>query len=255
MRRKISDELARQNLLRLVGNEYPGRGIILGLDNLLNWVIIYFLTGRSDSSLNRMLEEIANGIQTVVADLSRNTGGNPDLLIYPAILWDRLKKAISGSNGKQTPDLLRSCKSTSPLETLANWQYEPDDPNFTARISLFARYNKKGKPADGQLINLSKESGSDECIRTVYDLHKMGLRPGIGFCLTTYSGNSVGKEPLPGFIGEPFPVQIKPGSIKQIAMAKWALLNEDKRIALAAVRFRPDGSLEKKIINRFSKAA
>ena len=65
----------------LAGNRYPGRGIVLGLDETgENAVIAYFIMGRSVNSRNRVFEESEDGIITRAHDESLMT--DPHLIIY-----------------------------------------------------------------------------------------------------------------------------------------------------------------------------
>ena len=50
-------DIADANLARLRANPYPGRGIVLGLDeDGAHWVQVYWVMGRSANSRNRVLE-------------------------------------------------------------------------------------------------------------------------------------------------------------------------------------------------------
>ena len=74
-------------------------------------------------------------VQPTDADILKQ--GNPDLLIYPAIYFD--EGTVVG-NGKHTQDVKKSFDARkNPLIALttahSRWQYEPDAPNYTPRIS------------------------------------------------------------------------------------------------------------------------
>ena len=60
----------KKNLYKyLAGNEYPGRGIVLGLTpDSKKAVVAYWIMGRSANSRNRVFEPIEGGIRTVAAD-------------------------------------------------------------------------------------------------------------------------------------------------------------------------------------------
>lgn len=60
----------KKNLFKyLSGNEYPGRGIVLGMTpDAQKAVIAYWIMGRSANSRNRVFEAIPGGIRTVAAD-------------------------------------------------------------------------------------------------------------------------------------------------------------------------------------------
>ena len=60
----------KKNLYKyLAGNEYPGRGIVLGQSPDGSKVFVaYWIMGRSANSRNRVFEPIEGGIRTVAAD-------------------------------------------------------------------------------------------------------------------------------------------------------------------------------------------
>ena len=65
-------------------NEYPGRGIVLGLSkDGKNAVIAYFIMGRSANSRNRVFTPANGGIITEAADPARKvfSGPNTDLIV------------------------------------------------------------------------------------------------------------------------------------------------------------------------------
>jgi len=67
----------------LKANPYPGRGIIIGKSGNDKLCLAYFLSGRSQNSRNRILEEINGDIFTRAFDESKIE--DPSLIIYPAI--------------------------------------------------------------------------------------------------------------------------------------------------------------------------
>ena len=53
----------------LAGNDYPGRGIVLGQSpDGEKAYVAYWIMGRSSNSRNRVFEPIPGGIRTVAAD-------------------------------------------------------------------------------------------------------------------------------------------------------------------------------------------
>ena len=63
----------KKNLYKfLAGNEYPGRGIVIGMSpDGDKAMIAYWIMGRSPNSRNRVFEAIPGGIRTVAADPAR----------------------------------------------------------------------------------------------------------------------------------------------------------------------------------------
>ncbi len=91
---------------------YPGRIIIIGTAPAGQRVVLYSITGRSPSSQARRLEidKQAGSIFVKPTDEETLKTGNPDLLVYPAVICKA--GAIAVSNGKQTGDvakLIRPC--------------------------------------------------------------------------------------------------------------------------------------------------
>ena len=73
------------------------------------------------------------------------------------------------------------------------------------------------------------------------------MRPGWGYCITTYEGDGA---PLPPFAGEPFPLPIAADPRRAVAEL-WDLLDRDNRVA-AAAKFidRAGGAVRVELINR-----
>ena len=128
-------------LANLSAMEYPGRVIIIGRGpSGSRAAVVYAITGRSPSSQARRLERREDGVWVRPTDEEVLKKGNPDLLIYPAILFAAAGVAVS--NGRQTADVrsrLDGAAAPGPVEILAGslsgWDFEPDAPIFTPRIS------------------------------------------------------------------------------------------------------------------------
>ncbi len=241
MHQKIA-KTAVENLLALANNIYPGRGIIAGLDDSgKNLIFVYWIMGRSENSRNRIFVEDGPGIlKTKAADPAKVK--DPSLIIYTAIACDAENKMFVVSNGHQTEDIVRSGWET--LDS-GDWAYEPDEPNYTPRIS--ATFDKNDDELNGRAkINILKKSpASVECNSFSYNL---SLLRGFGYCVTTYFGDG---DPLPSFTGDPYLLPLH-GEIENIAENIWSSLNEDNRVSLA-VEFINIETMETKmeIINRF----
>lgn len=214
-------DLAGKNLSALASNPYPGRGIICGLDESSKYLIqVYWIMGRSENSRNRIFVIEDGGVlKTAAADPAKVK--DPSLIIYTAMSETLTKYAVS--NGHQTVDAL----SESGLDlAMMNWTYEPDQPNYTPRISALL----EPKVWSEQVVEMSilkKSPINDECERHIYNL-PLSI-PGLGYCITTYAGDG---NPLPPFAGDPYLLPLA-GSIEDVARAIWAVLNEDNRVSLA----------------------
>jgi hypothetical protein len=215
---------AQENLLKLKENPYPGRGIIVGMDETGKYLIqVYWIMGRSENSRNRVFvldDDDTNGtLRTAAADPAKVK--DPSLIIYTAMSETLMKYAVS--NGHQTMDAL-SEKGLN--ESMKSWQYEPDKPNFTPRITALVQ-PRVWSPQTAEISILKKSQFSDLCQRNLYVVPIS--TPGLGYCITTYSGDG---NPLPAFEGDPYLLPL-PGDIYNVAQTIWDVLNEENRVSLA----------------------
>ena len=192
----------RDFLELLRGNPYPGRGIAVGKNR-----VYYFIMGRSVNSRNRIFEETEDGIRTRAYDESAVT--DPSLIIYHPVRRSELGLIVT--NGDQT-DTIRDMGCFR--KALMTREYEPDEPNYTPRISALLR-------PDGafELAILKRVQG--RCLREFFRYE--GCDEGTGFFLSTYQGNG---SPLPSFAGEPIEVTMPEPE------AVWEALNSDNKVSL-----------------------
>lgn len=231
--------IAEKNLRkRLRENEYPGRGIVIGLDQSGKYLIqVYWIMGRSENSRNRLfVKEGPGNLYTRPLDLEKVK--DPELIIYRAMAERSCIYMIS--NGHQTDTMENSIKNIKnikgPGEFLYNdieinpmlfsWKYEPDEPNFTPRISGFS--NIWNANFYSQLSVLKKSEFSEACERHSYYYDRFAN--GFGYCITTYCRNG---DPLPAFKGDPFLIPLVGQSAQEVAENFWPNLNEENRISLA----------------------
>ena len=123
-------------------NAYPGRGIVLGLDETgKKAVVAYFIMGRSENSRNRVFVEKDGGIITKAFDESKMV--DPSLIIYaPVRLY---KDMLIVTNGDQTDTIHDYLKKGFTFEAALRTRcFEPDAPNYTPRISGLV-LREKGK--------------------------------------------------------------------------------------------------------------
>ena len=213
--------------------EYPGRLIIIGKDGKGEHVLaVYAVTGRSASSQARKMEQEEEAIWVKPTDKDLLKQGNIDLLIYPSIFC--LSQGIAISNGKQTVDVM-ACLSQgeSAAEILSfalrHWDYEPDAPAFTPRISGCILPNKSAA------LSLIRKAHDDSTLRNIYEF---SLAPGKGRMLMTYEGEN--KDPLPSYVGEPKEVEIVGTSPQEVAESVYMSLapregEQDFRVSVACV--------------------
>lgn len=224
-------------------NSYPGRGIVLGVDETgKNAVIVYFIMGRSVNSRNRVFEETEDGIITKAYDESKMV--DPHLIIY-APVRDLGDGRVIVTNGDQTDtvrDFLRAGKSFE--DALRTRTFEDDMPNCTPRISGLVTV---GGGACAYQLSILKSDDNDETSvqRFFYDYPQP--KAGVGHFIHTYQGDGA---PLPSFAGEPEKVTLE-GDIEQLALKVWDALDEDNKVSLY-VSFieRTTGESDSIIINK-----
>jgi len=237
----------------LSSRKYPGRVIIIGQDKSGdNGVIIYAITGRSPSSQARKLELEEDAIWASPTDEEVLKKGNLDLLVYPAILFVPAR-GIAVSNGRQTSDIgSHLLKGQNPLEilesALSQWDFEPDEPIFTPRISGCVL---SGKAAALSIIRRNSDGSSSR------DFYDVPLVSGRGMMIATYSGEN--RDPVPSFTGEPIEVEIHKKRADDMAKSVYDALEpepgeKDLRVSVACVYFSrvSTGQDEIYIINRQS---
>jgi hypothetical protein len=229
----------QQNLAILAANPYPGRLLVVGfVDDIA--VQAYAIGGRSEGSRNRILVLEDGIISTQIFDKTKpNT--SPELTIYDAMR--RTGSTHIVSNGDQTMTAIQYLRSCMSFEEAMNVRtYEPDEPNFTARISGFIEIKPTETHPRLGLSLISKAPDSDQPVRTFYteNSSEIQLESGIGYALHTYTGNG---SPLPPFIEAPFRLPILPDP-KAMAELLWEHLDDSTRIAVAAKTITPDGQVD-----------
>lgn len=222
-----------KGLEKLIEKDYPGRLIIIGADRTgKSLIVLYAITGRSPSSQARKIEYSDHKFLVKPTDESILKTGNVDLLIYPAIL---LSEGIVVSNGKQTDDIqaasLKSGNAAHILEmSLAKWEYEPDAPTFTPRISA---YVLPLKSAAFSIIKRAEDNTSQ------HKYFEIPLLPGQGKMISTYAGEN--KDPLPSFMNDPEDVSLSCSTAEDMAEAVYEAMkpkkkaDKDFRVAVACV--------------------
>ena len=219
---------------------YPGRGIAVGMNDDGSAVIMYFIMGRSENSRNRVFVPQEGGCRTQAFDPSKMV--DPSLIIYNCVRT--LGNQIIATNGDQTDTIYDHLKSGGSFESaLSTRAFEPDEPNYTPRISALV---KMGEKSFGYKLSILKAMGEGgPCARYYFDYS----RPvkGLGHFIHTYQGDG---SPLPSFEGEPERIALT-GGIDPMTERAWAALNEDNRVSLYVRHIDPaTGRDEMRIVNR-----
>ena len=209
-------------LLRV--NPYPGRGIIVGCsEDGGRSVMLYFIMGRSENSRNRVFAKTDDGIRTAPFDPAKIT--DPSLVIYHPVRVTGGQTIVT--NGKQT-DTIRDYLSSGRdfRSALLRWEFEPDAPNYTPRISGLVE-----RDGSYSLSILKTSYGSPDCCLRSFFEYSAAI-PGLGHFISTYKTDG---EPLPAFEGEPIPINIASAKgLEYFANTVWNSLNDDNKVSLYA---------------------
>lgn len=228
----------------LEGNAYPGRGLVIGVDaEGKNAVAAYFIMGRSENSRNRIFVRDGEGIRTEAFDPSKMK--DPSLIIYAPVRV--LDHDTIVTNGDQTDTIYKSMQAGNTFEqSLRTRTFEPDEPNFTPRISGVLHVKNNAFSYEMSILK-SAYGNPAACHRFTFQFEAV---KGEGHFIHTYLGDG---NPLPSFTGEPKHVAID-GDIDTFTNNVWNSLNEDNKVSLF-VRYINivDGSCATRIINKNEK--
>ena len=216
----------------LAHNPYPGRGLVIAKSNDADWLILYWIMGRSVSSRNRRFLAEGGILRTEPIDPSLIV--DPSLIIYEAML--ELPGIYLVSNGDQTRTMYETMQGGGTIEdALGKREREPDAPNFTPRISGALSF--KGREAS-VVLSMLKANPLDPAYTDRFFYRPSMPKAGFGVGVTTYSGDG---NPLPSFAGEPLLLPCN-GSAEEVLDRYWNALNTDNRVAMAAKEISEHGS-------------
>ena len=240
----------------LAGNSYPGRGLLVGCtaDGAAS-VQLYWLMGRSQDSRNRRLARAPDGsVRVTVADAAAGVArGDPSLLLYRALCAVRRgdgSVAHVVGNGDQTDTIAAGLAGgESFIAAFARRDVEPDAPHYTARIAGAVTVGGNAGEANCELAIVKTVGGGEPPRTSCQHFTYRRVRPGWGYCITTYERDGA---PLPPFAGEPFALPVASEPRRAVAEL-WHLLDRDNRVA-AAAKFidRASGAVRVEVINRHS---
>ena len=210
----------------LAGNEYPGRGICIGLTpGGKKAMIAYFIMGRSVNSRNRVFDPIEGGIRTVACDPSKMT--DPHLIIYNPVLT--LGSTTIVTNGDQT-NTIRDFMARNDFPgygfeaALATRTFEDDGPNWTPRISGVVDM----RAGSYKLSILKSDDGNSKSVQRFTFDYSQSLA-GVGHFISTYKCNGT---PIPSFAGEPLSAIMDEEDPNEFAGKLWEALNEENKVSL-----------------------
>ena len=226
----------------LKNNAYPGRGIVIGKSkDGKKAVTAYFIMGRSSNSRNRVFVEDGEGIRTQAFDPSKLE--DPSLIIYAPVRVLGNKTIVT--NGDQTDTIYEGMDKQLTFEqSLRSREFEPDEPNFTPRISG-VMHIESGNFSYAMSILKSNNGNGAACNRYTYAYENPIAGEGRFIHTYMHDGNT-----LPSFEGEPKWVEI-PDDMEAFTDMLWNSLNEENKVSLF-VRYIDieTGKYETKIVNK-----
>lgn len=197
--------------------------------------------GRSSNSRNRVFVTEGEGIRTEAFDPSKLE--DPSLIIYAPVRVLGNKTIVT--NGDQTDTIYEGMDKQLTFEqSLRSREFEPDEPNYTPRISGIMHI-EGGRYNFAMSILKSNNGAPSSCIRNTFAYENP--KAGEGRFIHTYMHDG---NPLPSFEGEPKAVGID-GDIDSFTQTVWESLNEENRVSLF-VRFIDieSGEYETRIVNK-----
>lgn len=211
------------NFNNLKDNNYPGRGIVLGMTpNGENLVQVYWIMGRSENSRNRIFKEDNGFVKTEAFDSSKLT--DPSLIIYYPV--KNKDKCHIVTNGDQTDTIYEQISLGKTFEDAMNLRtFEPDAPNFTPRISGIMNLDQTSYCYKLAILKSIANDGI-YTQKNIYNYQK--AIPGYGHMITTYKSDG---NPLPSFSSDPLPVPVLDDG-EELADMYWKALDNDNKVSL-----------------------
>lgn len=213
-------------------DRYTGRGLIVGRSvDGESWLQIYWLSGRSENSRNRVLVEEEGQIRTATADRSKQVDGT--FTLYTALC------SVGGAhvvgNGDQVTTVAEALEAGGSFEqALRTRSVEDDPPIWTPRITALI---------SGDDLRFSKIAKNGHAF-----FEAAPLEPGNGLCMHTYVGSG---DPIRRFHGDPYRVRLD-GNPEALAKSSWEMLDPILRVALVVKEIGADGSFRHVIVNRLT---
>jgi hypothetical protein len=228
--------------------------------------LIIYNAMRGHDKVNGMFSSSDGGLQIV------SNGDQTDTV------FNALRSEKPYHNGKTAKDYTESWVF---FASLLNRYCEPDAPNFTPRITGCQSIHEpeiaylsvlKAEPfakehwriteqgsclkqenftnRDAYLNEIDRRAGLNRfCFPTLSDEFTRKVKPGFGYCLTTYMP---GSKELPSFQGEPILVRVS-GTLEEVMRSFWDKLEPEWRVSLGGKSITKEEVRYAEPINRFEK--
>lgn len=218
---------ANANMEALRKLAYPGRGIVMGLNEREDMAVqVYWITARSNDSKNRVIVVDGDMFHTDAFDW--DAVKDPTYIIYNALRNVGNQHIVT--NGDQTDTVADYLQKRRSLRRALRTRTFEQDPLSTPRISGLLTVGKK----PGFEFSVIREGRNGKPVRSYFNSTK-NITPGVGYCIHTY----VGAEDAPRtFDKAPYPVLLEGRDVRDIAKNHWEFLapqrkgDKDLRVAL-----------------------
>lgn len=214
--------MAATTISELEQNAYPGRGLAVARTSADGLCVVYFMTGRSLASRDRVLVREGDSVHA----RSRSSSEHDPLRHYRAVAVGPQWCVIG--NGDQVDTIVAKLESMSPPEAVQGIEYEPDPPLRTPRITLIAPRHGAGP----LYVTTARASVLDPATTHLTCLTVTGLPQGGGVLTTTYYGTGSEIDTS----RPPMEFTTEAGSASELLTAVWDSLPADLRVAVIAVQ-------------------
>jgi IMP cyclohydrolase len=205
----------------LAGNDYPGRGLVLARTARQGICVVYFMTGRSPASRDRVLAREGDALYV----RPRSATGFDPLRHYRAVTvgpdW-----CVIG-NGDQVDTVTANVKTLPPAAAVQGIEFEPDPPLRTPRITVVVP-----REPGPMLMARSRASVLDPGRTLVSTVTVDDLAPGRGLLTTTYLSWD---QEVVSTSHPPAEVAVTAAGADDLLDIVWSALPADLRVAAAVV--------------------
>lgn len=206
----------------LTANPYPGRGVLSARTRSGAVLGGYFLTGRSPASRDRALRLVDDDL--VVGPL---TPGEHDPLRHYAAATTTSDWLVLGNGEHVSRAAERLRAGAAPTEALSGFEYEPDPPIRTSRLT--ALISRDGGRTT--VFGAARPSRAARPTSNVMTLAVQDLQPGEAVLLTTYESDGEQVSVAGPFTEVTVNARNGPDLLDEI----WSALDERFRIAATVV--------------------